>query len=76
MTEVTVTSPAPIEVTLTVPAPITVSVQDQGPKGDKGDTGPEGDVGPLLDAHINSPTPHPIYDDGPSFLLLYQNAKV
>lgn len=29
-----------------------------------------------LVAHINSLTPHPIYDDGPSFLLLYQNAKV
>jgi hypothetical protein len=29
-----------------------------------------------LEAHINSLTPHPVYDDGPSFLLLYQNAKV
>lgn len=29
-----------------------------------------------LSAHINSPLPHPVYDDGPSFLLLYQNAKV
>lgn len=29
-------------------------------------------------AHINSATPHPIYDNdnGPSLLLLYQNAKV
>lgn len=27
-------------------------------------------------AHINSLTPHPAYDDGPSLLLLYQNAKV
>jgi hypothetical protein len=27
-------------------------------------------------AHINSLTPHPVYDDGPSLLLLYQNAKV
>ena len=26
--------------------------------------------------HINSPTPHPVYDDGPSLVLLYQNAKV
>lgn len=26
--------------------------------------------------HINSETPHPVYDDGPSLLLLYQNAKV
>lgn len=29
-----------------------------------------------LDEHINSPTPHPAYDDGPSFTILYQNAKV
>jgi hypothetical protein len=29
-----------------------------------------------LTDHINSPTPHPVYDDGPSLLLLYQNAKV
>lgn len=29
----------------------------------------------LLD-HIDSPLPHPIYDDGPSLDLLYQNAKV
>lgn len=26
--------------------------------------------------HINSLTPHPAYDDAPSFELLYQNAKV
>jgi hypothetical protein len=26
--------------------------------------------------HINSPTPHPVYDDGPSLALLYENAKV
>lgn len=30
----------------------------------------------MLAEHINSPTPHPAYDDGPSFLLLYNNAKV
>jgi hypothetical protein len=28
----------------------------------------------LLD-HINNEEPHPIYDDGPSLDLLYQNAK-
>lgn len=26
--------------------------------------------------HVNSETPHPVYDDGPSLSLLYQNAKV
>lgn len=34
------------------------------------------DVGGVIHTHINSPTPHPVYDDGPSFELLYQNAKV
>ena len=34
------------------------------------------DVIEILQAHIDSLTPHPIYDDGPSFDLLYQNAKV
>lgn len=29
-----------------------------------------------LSAHINDSTPHPVYDDGPSLDLLYQNAKV
>lgn len=29
-----------------------------------------------LEEHVESPNPHPAYDDGPSFLLLYQNAKV
>lgn len=29
----------------------------------------------LLD-HINDQSPHPVYDEGPSFLLLYKNAKV
>lgn len=29
-----------------------------------------------LEAHIASLTPHSVYDDGPSLLLLYQNAKV
>lgn len=30
----------------------------------------------LVQAHINSVEPHPVYDDGPSLLLLYMNAKV
>ena len=29
-----------------------------------------------LIAHIYSDLPHPVYDDGPSLALLYQNAKV
>jgi hypothetical protein len=29
-----------------------------------------------LEEHAGSNTPHPIYDDGASFVLLYENAKV
>lgn len=29
-----------------------------------------------LDTHVNSEAPHPIYDEGPSLFLLYENAKV
>lgn len=29
-----------------------------------------------LTDHVNSQTPHPVYDDGPSLILLYENAKV
>lgn len=36
----------------------------------------EGPVSGELAAHISSASPHPIYDDGPSLLLLYENAKV
>jgi hypothetical protein len=30
----------------------------------------------ILTDHIDSPNPHPVYDDGPSLFLLYENAKV
>lgn len=29
---------------------------------------------PDLQEHINSSTPHPVYDDGPSLVLLFENA--
>ena len=29
-----------------------------------------------LEEHINSDAPHPVYDDQPSLVLLYQNALV
>lgn len=29
-----------------------------------------------VSAHVNDTTPHPVYDEGPSLLLLWQNAKV
>ena len=42
-----------------------------------GDGGGSGEVTyqDLAD-HIASLTPHPVYDDGPSLTLLYENAKV
>lgn len=33
-------------------------------------------VGTELYDHVTSEEPHPAYDDGPSLLLLYENAKV
>lgn len=42
--------------------------------GDSDSDGGTSDVD--LNNHINSSTPHPIYDDGPSLVLLYENAKV
>jgi Major tropism determinant N-terminal domain len=30
----------------------------------------------VMASHVNDETPHPVYDDGPSLVLLYQNAKV
>lgn len=30
----------------------------------------------LITDHVQSETPHPVYDDGPSLVLLYENAKV
>lgn len=40
------------------------------------DTPPDGSSMAAVFAHINDDTPHPIYDDGPSLELLYENAKV
>jgi hypothetical protein len=35
-----------------------------------------GEESSSLSAHIDSELPHPVYDDGASFVLLYENAKV
>lgn len=45
-----------------------------GPQGPKGDPGVDGII--PLEEHINSDLPHPVYDDGPSLALIYENAKV
>jgi len=59
---------------------ILAAIQDAIAQIDVGDGGgpvvtPGGTTDELI-LHINSTAPHPIYDDGPSLLLLYQNAKV
>lgn len=69
MTEITVTETV-LDVQLT---------SDMGPPGPKGDTGPQGPPGESvldLTEHIAAELPHPVYDDGASFILLYENAKV
>lgn len=33
-------------------------------------------VDSAISAHVNDTTPHPVYDDGPSLILLWMNAKV
>jgi hypothetical protein len=35
-----------------------------------------GNGGIALKSHVDSLLPHPVYDDGPSLTLLYENAKV
>lgn len=39
-------------------------------------SGSDGSSDVSLNDHIQSETPHPAYDDGPSLVLLYENAKV
>lgn len=41
-----------------------------------GNSGDDSEAMLALDDHINAAEPHPVYDDGPSFVLLYENAKV
>lgn len=36
----------------------------------------ESAISAAIDVHVNDPEPHPAYDDGPSFVLLYENVKV
>lgn len=45
-----------------------------GPQGSPGPDGEDGTAAVL--AHIADETPHSVYDEGPSFTLLYENAKV
>lgn len=70
-----------IPVTVEAPPPtVSVTVSEVGLVGPGGPQGPQGLPGESADAllieHINAATPHTAYDDGPSFALLYENAKV
>jgi hypothetical protein len=62
--------------------PYTILVdQGRGPQGPPGPSGPPGEDADGVsheefDDHVNSEIPHPVYDDGASFTLLYLNAKV
>lgn len=70
--------PAP-EINFSEPPPpeINVVLSEVGLVGPRGPEGPPGEVSlEMLSSHVESQNPHPAYDDGPSFLLLYQNAKV
>lgn len=40
------------------------------------DAGGGEDAQVALEQHVQSSTPHPVYDDGPSLRLIYENAKV
>ena len=51
----------------------TVSVVgERGPQGPPGPPGSDGD-GSAVNTHISSETPHPVYDDMPSLILIFNN---
>lgn len=71
MSDVTVypQSPAIIEVTSSPKATVEVS-------GLPFYSGSSDSANIALQNHINSPTPHPVYDDMPSLTLIYQNGLI
>jgi hypothetical protein len=86
-TEVSVTNEVPpVDVVVEPPPPpIEVGLWQvglAGPPGTDGVDGVDGIDGDgsgfaiVLDEHVVDTSPHPVYDDGPSFSLLYENAKV
>lgn len=56
------------------PATQAISVINAGPQGPRGFPGE--DLTEELDAHINDATPHPAYDDLPSFTLIFENGLI
>lgn len=61
-----------VEIQAEVQDVVVTLMANVGPPGQDGAAGGED----ALLAHIDSELPHPIYDDGASFFLLYENAKV
>jgi hypothetical protein len=73
-TSLEVVSPGSAEITL---VPIKGDPGPQGPQGEVGPQGPPGESGTeALQSHIESSTPHPVYDDLPSLNLLFENGLV
>ena len=73
-------APHPVE-----PETVVQFVMVPGPKGDPGDKGDKGEPGTAgsaeeiaatVQVHIDDPSPHPAYDEGPSLVLLYENVKI
>lgn len=59
------------------PTPGRISVVPvRGPAGATGTTGAAGGGTVDLTAHVNSPTPHPAYDDIPDMSLLLENGML
>jgi len=59
---------------------VSVNVSEVGLVGPPGPPGPQGPAGVdtalALNEHIMDENPHPVYDSGIDWLVLYENAKV
>jgi len=72
-TPTTITLPAPPSAVTVLPVP-----------GTPGPPGPAGDdpvalaeaVAVAVGSHANAPLPHPVYDDMPDFVLLFENGLI
>lgn len=84
---VVIVEPPPPETQVSVEPPppeIQVTLSEVALAGPEGKAATQGQLDATVEAavdvaikvHIDAENPHPAYDDGPSFLLLYMNAKV
>lgn len=69
--EVSETSFGTVVVTDTATAMITVEGGVPGPQGNPGV-----DADDLMVLHLIDPTPHPVYDDMPSLVIIFENGIV